>query len=396
VNGFSKPAAALLLTAGLAACNAGASPTLPSAASRSTVAETAPEWKVTGAARRACPDPSRGFDECDELIIRGQTGSVAGWTPADLQAAYRFPAKRTGTLVAIVDAFDNPDVASDLAYYRSYFGLGPAKFYKFNQSGVQGHYPKGNAGWGKEIDLDVEMVSAVCPNCTIYLIEANTNSSDNLYKCVITATKLGAKIVSNSWGGGGGSPSGGAFDAPGVVYVASSGDGGYGEQDPADYKTVVSVGGTLLSRDGSGYTERTWPDTGGGCSLIPKPKWQHDPDCTNRTGNDVSAVAWNVAEYDTYGGAGGWIPAAGTSISTPIIASAYGLANDAAEQYGGKKFWKLSKAKVAKELHPITLGGINNCPPSLRRTYLCEAGTGQFGQYSGPAGWGTPDGIAAF
>ena len=78
-----------------------------------------------------------------------------------------------GQIVAIVDSYDNPNVASDLAKYRSHYGLPKAKFYKYNQDGQQSHYPKGNTGTGVEIDLDVEMVSASCPNCTIYLIESN-------------------------------------------------------------------------------------------------------------------------------------------------------------------------------------------------------------------------------
>ena len=76
----------------------------------------------------------------------------------------------------MVDAYDNPNVASDLAVYRRHYGLPKAKFYKYNQSGQQSHYPKGDTGWGSEIDLDVELVSASCPNCTIYLIESNSNS----------------------------------------------------------------------------------------------------------------------------------------------------------------------------------------------------------------------------
>ncbi len=119
-----------------------------------------------------------------------------------------------------------------------------------------------------EIDLDVQMVSAVCPKCTIYLIEADDNYTNNLYAAEMEAVKLGAHIVSNSWGGGGGSPSGGAFDHPHVTYLASSGDGGFGMQDPADYDNIISVGGTILQKSGSTYTEQTWPDTGGGCSVV--------------------------------------------------------------------------------------------------------------------------------
>ena len=196
-------------------------------------------------------------------------------------------------------------------------------------------------------------------------------------------------------GGGGGNPSRDAFDTPGIVYLASAGDSGYGMQDPADFQTVVSVGGTLLSKTSSGYSERTWPGTGAGCSVVNKPAWQSDPDCSKRTGNDVSAVAMGVAIYDTYP-SGGWGTVGGTSVSSPLIAGVYGLANNSSKQLGGRNFWKLSKKQLKKGLHAITTGGVLHCPSGLMTSYLVAlAGTGQFGQYSGPAGWGTPNDISA-
>jgi Subtilase family len=399
VNRFLKLAPPLLFAVAAAACNAGGSSTVPSAAGQS-VADThsIPQWQATGAAHRACPAARPGWEECDLLVQAKTMGpAVAGWGPADFQAAYNLPSatKGKGVVVAIVDAFDNPNVASDLAVYRSNFGLGTANFFKYNQEGQQGHYPKGDPGWGGEIDLDVQMVSAVCPNCTIYLFEAKTNSSRNLYATEKEAQSMGATIISNSWGGGGGNPSRDAFNTPGIVYLASAGDGGYGMQDPADFPNVVSVGGTLLSKASSTYSERTWPDTGCGCSKVNKPSWQHDPDCKKRTGNDVSAVAMGVASYDSYP-SGGWGTVGGTSVSSPMIGGIFGLANNSSKQDGGRNFWKLSKKKLAKDLHAITEGGVMGCPSSLESTYLCMAGTGQFGQYSGPAGWGTPNGIGAF
>jgi hypothetical protein len=393
-----KLAAPLLLAVAVAACNAGGTQTVPGTAQSAASTRSIPQWKASGAAHRACPDARPGWEECDLLIQRTKVSpAVAGWGVPDIQTAYNLPSstKGQGVIVAVVDAFDNPNVASDLAVYRSYFGLPAANFHKYNQNGKEGRYPKGEPGWGGEIDLDVQMVSAACPNCTIYLIEAKTNSSKNLYQAEKTAVALGATIVTNSWGGGGGNPSRDAFNTPGIVYLASAGDSGYGMQDPADFPTVVSVGGTLLSKASSTYSERTWPGTGAGCSVVAKPAWQHDPDCSMRTGNDVSAVAFGVAIYDTYP-SGGWGTVGGTSVSSPLLAGVYGLANNSAKQYGGKNFWKLSKRKLAKSLHAITSGAVSHCPPSLTSSYLCVAGTGEFGQYSGPTGWGTPNGIGAF
>jgi subtilase family serine protease len=344
--------------------------------------------------RRACPDLSPDEVKCGVIIIKtGVQPDVAGWGPSDLQAAYNLPSssKGSGQIVAIVIWDDNPNVASDLAEYRSYYGLPPAKFTKYNQEGEQGHYPRPNTASAAESDLDVQMVSAACPKCTIYLIEANSFASlDTAEK---EAVKLGAHIVSNSWYC---KPcpttTKSAFDAPGVVYLAVGGDHGYASYGPAKLDNVVSVGGTILAKHGSKFSEIVWPFTGGGCATgIKKPSWQHDPGCAYRTQNDVAAVAWGVAEYDSYG-YGGWITAGGTSVATPLIAGIYGLAGNASSQHGGKKFWTLTDQQRKSYLHVISKGSDGNCGGS----YLCTAGTGQHGTYSGPAGWGTPNGIGAF
>jgi subtilase family serine protease len=375
----------------LAACGGGT----PSTAQQpDAVIETASQREAISPGRRACPEPSPRESECGVIIIKtGVKPNVAGWGPHDLQAAYNLPSssKGSGQVVAIVDAYDHPNVASDLAEYRSYFGLPPANFYKYNQHGEQGNYPRScnGKGWCLEIDLDVEMVSAACPNCTIYLIEANDDN--DLGKAEKEAVKLGAHIISNSWDWGPVSES--DFDSAGVVYLAGGGDNNYGTVVPAAFANVVSVGGTVLAKRGSKYTEIVWPWTGGGCAMgIAKPSWQHDPSCTSRTANDVAAVAYGVAEYDSYGSYTGWFTVAGVSISTPLVAGVFALAGNASSQHAGKKFWTLTTQQRSKYLHVISRGSDGNCGGS----YLCTAGTGQYLTYSGPAGWGTPNGIGAF
>ena len=165
--------------------------------------------------------------------------------------------------------------------------------------------------------------------------------------------KLGAHITSNSFKCYEGFPvcdRSKAFETPGVTYVAAAGDEGYrhGLGTPMAYAHVVSVGGTLLSKSGSTYSETVWPDTGGGCATeVAKPSWQHDPGCSGRTASDVAAVAWNVAQYDTYGN-GGWGIFGGTSVATPIVAGAFALAGNATKQDGGKTFWALRTSSVRK------------------------------------------------
>jgi hypothetical protein len=376
----------------LAACGAGAPSVTQQPGDENGVAS---QGQAGPPGQRACPERSPDEARCGLIIIKtGVQPDVAGWAPSDLQAAYDLPSlsKGSGQIVAIVDAYDNPNVASDLAAYRSHYGLPPANFTKYNQKGEQSNYPQPNLGWAGEIDLDVEMVSAVCPNCTIYLIEAN--SFDDLLVAEKEAVKLGAHIVSNSWYctqcWRGHIKS--AFDAPGVVYLAIGGDHNYASYGPAKLDNVVSVGGTILAKHGSTYKEIVWPWTGGGCAIgITKPSWQHDPGCSSRTQNDIAAVAFGVAEYDSYG-YGGWMITGGTSVSAPLIAAIYGLAGNASSQHAGKELWTLTVEQRKKYLHTISEGSDGNCGGS----YLCTAGTGQYFTYSGPAGWGTPNGIGAF
>lgn len=204
---------------------------------------------------------------------RGASGDTSGygWTPADFQAAYNLPSssKGSGQLVAIVDSYDNPDVASDLTTYRTKFGLGSVKFHKYNEKGQQKNYPEGSPDWGVEIDLDVQMVSAACPKCSIDLVEASSESSADMEKAEATAVKLGAHIVSNSWICYSYSctldPH--YFDTKGVEYTAGAGDASYGLiGPPSTFATVVAVGGTVLSLSGSRYSETVWDGAGSGCA----------------------------------------------------------------------------------------------------------------------------------
>jgi hypothetical protein len=391
----------ILATLGVAlavsACNAGGSSSMPGAASKS-----AQGLPLSGRATPVCVGSRIGQAQCDLLLLPGvEHNTPAGWTSSNLEAAYNLPSssKGSGQIVAIVDAYDNPNVASDLAEYRSYFGLPTANFTKYNQDGQQGNYPEANQSWGLEIDLDVEMVSASCPNCTIYLIEANSSSPSDLGTAEAEAVTLGAHIVSNSYSGSGDDESN--YDTPGVTYLASSGDYGYSLYQPATFDSVVSIGGTLLSKGGGkrGWTEVVWNipkdgyATGGGCSSLneTKPSWQKNPGCKFRTGNDVSAVAWDVAEYDSYDYAD-WVEVGGTSVASPLLAGVFALAGNAGSVNGGKAFWTMNSQKRAKDLFEVSSGKNGTCTPK----YLCTAGTGEYEDYSGPTGWGTPNGIGAF
>ncbi|WP_329578491.1 putative Ig domain-containing protein [Kitasatospora sp. NBC_01250] len=327
----------------------------------------------------------------------------SGYGPTDLASAYNLPTSAgSGQTVGIVDAQDDPNAESDLATYRSTYGLPACTtangcFKKVDENGGTS-YPTGDTGWAGEISLDLDMVSAVCPNCHIVLVEATSANMSDLGTAVNQAVAQGAKYVSNSYGGSEDSTDTSSdsqyFNHPGVAITVSAGDGGYGAEYPASSQYVTAVGGTSLSKasNARGWSESVWntsstEGTGSGCSAYdPKPSWQTDSGCSERTVADVSAVAdpaTGVAVYQTYGGSG-WDVYGGTSASSPIIASVYALAGTpAASTYPASYPYAHTSA-----LNDVTSGSNGSCSP----TYLCTAGTG----YDGPTGWGTPNGTAAF
>ena len=335
-------------------------------------------------------------------------GAPAGYGPADLQAAYKLPSASSGQgqRIYVVDAYDDPTAEADLAVYRQQFGLPPCTtangcFQKLNQDGLPSPLPGPSRSWSGEISLDLDSVSAVCPNCGITLIEADSASTD-LLAATKTADRLGAKFVSLSWGG----PESADlaeldstyFNPRGVVYAASTGDSDYdaGVSYPASSEATTAVGGTTLTRDDSarGWTETVWNSfpgdgTGSGCSsLMAKPSWQSvipAAVCSQRAVADVSAVAdpaTGVAVYQTTGGAG-WAVYGGTSAAAPIVAATYALAGDpdpasrpASYPYG-----------VTGNLNDVVQGNNGDCTPAP----LCTAQAG----WDGPTGLGTPNGTQA-
>ncbi len=367
--------------------------------------------------KRVCGAPKAGHAACMALertnvnARRGVTPdqTPAGYGPADLQSAYDLPSSTAGNgeTVAVVDAGDDPTAEADLGVYRAQYGLPPCTsangcFEKVNQEGQQGNYPPSTGDWPVEESLDIDMVSAVCPNCHILLVEANTADVTDLGASVDEAIALGAQYISNSY-----STSDKAaelqwdayYNHPGVVITASAGDDGYEVGYPAASQYVTSVGGTTLTQDAStarGWDETVWGSsvfptdatgTGSGCSAYePKPSWQKDTGCANRTVADVSAVAdpnTGVAIYDTTG-EGGWLVVGGTSVSSPLVASVYALAG---KPVPGTYPASYPYANTSA-LYDVTSGANGLCSPA----YLCTAGPG----YDGPTGWGTPDGVAAF
>jgi subtilase family serine protease len=377
---------------------------------------------ATGLFVRSCDLPVPGEAGC-HAVVRSDSGigrspqgrpgstatSVSGYGPTQLQGAYALSGGTSGLTVAIVDAYDDPNLESDLGVYRSYFGLPPCTtangcFRKVNQNGVQGSYPKSNGGWAQEESLDVDMVSANCPACKILVVEANSTSFANLGAAVNEAANLGASAISNSYGGsessGEASTMTSYYTHPGILITASSGDSGYGVEQPAAFNTVAATGGTSLTLSGTArVSETVWSGAGSGCSqyIGPQP-WQTNlglPGCSNRIVADVSYDAdpnTGVAVYDsfTYRGASGWLVFGGTSVASPAIAAIYTRAGGSQLTSSYPVSYTYAKKAYGTNLFDVTSG--TNTSAGCSPTYLCTGSPG----YDGPTGLGTPIGLGAF
>ncbi|HTZ85415.1 MAG TPA: PKD domain-containing protein [Solirubrobacteraceae bacterium] len=353
-------------------------------------------------------------------------GPAGGLTPDDLATAYGYSlgSGGAGQTVGIVDAFDDPQIESNLGEFDSHYGLASCTaangcLKKVGQTG--GGVPSADTkGWSVEESLDVETVHAACPQCKILLVESNTEENSEMAAAVNEAVALGATVVSNSFGApevAFGASERSAFDHPGVPIVASTGDSGWDNwnllfpevrmpNDPASLPTVVAVGGTnlQLNADGTRFQEKVWNNnnpetdtpeqreeglyvkgaTGGGCSNRSSAQpWQRDiagfaaTGCgTGRPGADVSAVGapkTGLDIYDTYncgekcaGADEGWVRIGGTSLSAPFIASLYALAGGG----HGLPYPALTlygRAADAASRFDVTKGGNGFCndePPS--------------------------------
>jgi hypothetical protein len=323
-------------------------------------------------------------------------------TPAFLQQAYdlTYLSQTAGgsDTVAIVDAYDDPTAESDLATYRTNWGLFACTtangcFRKVNQNGQSSPMPAADANWSEEISLDLDAVSALCPNCHILLVEANTNSSSDLYTAVGEARTLGANQISNSWAGSSSSASA-PPSYPGVSLVAATGDHGYAgpgwDNYPAAFPNFTAAGGTSLSAvttNARGFSESAWSLSSGwgggsGCDTNEtRPSFQASGACTGRAYSDVSADAdpnTGLIMYD----AGSWYLIGGTSLATPLIAAYEAVTGTA----GTTPQWAYTEAGLLND--PMS-GSTGSCAASI--SYVCTAGPG----YDGPTGAGSISGAVA-
>jgi hypothetical protein len=381
---------------------------------------------VAGAAAPAatgagCTAPAAGQVGCAALVTPGVTAKKAsalaagtappGYGPLDLRHAYGLDFSAltggVGQTVAVVTAYDDATAETDMGTYRSQYNLPACTiadgcFSKVAADGGTDYPPPGPAGWSLATAEGLDMISAICPNCHILLVEADSTnfstvgSTTGLGQAEDEAVTLGADFIANTFFTPevqGETANDSYFDHPGVAITAPDGNGGgYGVSYPAASPYVIAVGGTTLTPDHAaarGWTETAWSGTGSGCSAYePKPSWQTDTGCTTRMLNDVSAVAdpvnSPVAFYDAT--SGGWVTGGGDNVAAAIVAGAWALAGTpAAGSYPASYLYA-----HAQGLNDVTTGSDGTCAPSP--AYFCAAGAG----YDGPTGLGTPATAAAF
>ena len=347
-------------------------------------------------------------------------------TPEALHDAYDLPnetPEAATQTIAVVDAFDDPTAEADLAVYDKQFGLPECTtangcFRKVNQKGEASPLPKANGEWASEISIDVQMAHAICQNCQVLLVETKTEEFSDLGAGVNAAVKLGATEISNSYGATEEASETGlaasAYNHPGIVLAASSGDCGYlntvpgctgepvGAEFPADVPTVLAVGGTTLSESGGSWTSSAWDEGGSGCSaLFDAALWQPPSEGFAATGcgtaraiADVAAIGDPNTGVDVYdstpefpGGPTGWGAWGGTSVASPILAAEFGLAGGAAGvAYPAATLY--AHAGETANLLDVTTGTNGTCEGHT----ICAAASG----FDGPTGVGSPVGLGAF
>ncbi len=357
-------------------------------------------------AKRVCAKASAGHAACFAKVLVNKKGAVpmatsplaTALSPAQLRAAYNLNGTSgAGRTVAIVDAYGYPNLERDLGIYRAQYGMpactranGCLKV--IDQNGGT-NLPRTNVGWAQEQALDVDAVSAACPDCKIVMVQTKTNAFTNLGQGVITASQqAGVVAISNSYGGGDAADStyGTYYNHPGIAVTASTGDNGYkGASYPASSTYVTAVGGTSLKMSGTmRVSETVWSGAGSGCSTLNTAlaaAASFSTGCAKRAMADVSAAADpNTGGLSVYSPTtaknSSWSQYGGTSESAPIIAAVYALA--------GGGYSNATPYQHPGSLFDITSGNNGSCPT----TQWCTARTG----WDGPTGLGTPNGTGAF
>jgi subtilase family serine protease len=326
------------------------------------------------------------------MDVQQDSSTPHGLFPVQIRAAYGFnntPNQGQGEIIGIVDAFDNPNAESDLQVYDAQFALPTCTTGNGCFTKIKVGNPPGDTGWGLEIALDIQQAHSLAPAAKILLVEANSNSFDDLLAAVDVARQNGATQISMSWSGGEDSSELGFnsyFNHPGVAFMASTGDNGHGVGYPAASPYVVAVGGTTLvlatatplpnPRQSNYGNETAWSSSGGGISSVqPGQSYQNGTfagcgSSGHRCVPDISSDAnpgTGVPVYDTYGYPQ-WVQVGGTSVSSPDWSAVFAVANSSRATAGKgplqtpiADLYSFYNSTHYADFHDITSGTNGSC-----------------------------------
>ena len=336
------------------------------------------------------------------------TPPTTAFTPPQMRHAYGFDLitnQGAGQTIALVDAYDDANAASDLTVFSKQFNLPACTTSSgcFRQLYSSGRKPAANANWAVEIALDIEWAHAIAPQAKIMLVEAPSNNLSDLLAGVDFAVRNGASVVSMSWASAefsGERSLDNHFVATGVTFLAASGDNGSGVNYPAASPEVIAVGGTSLTLDKAGNysSESAWSGSGGGLSKyeyepLPQAQFPIADDLHGTRG--VPDVSYNAnpgtgyAVYDSVGVSGysGWFQVGGTSAAAPQWAALIAITNSqrvAARKANlsstGTSLYAVGKSSLSTNFHAVTTGTNGSCGT------ICDASAG----YDYVTGLGTP------
>jgi subtilase family serine protease len=331
------------------------------------------------------------------IHIRTSGGKIpSGLTPTQIKKIYKLPASGGKGTIAIVDAYDDPNIESDLGVFDKQYGL-PACTIKNGcfEKHKMASSTATNSGWALEESLDVEWAHAIAPTAKILLVEAKTPSGANLLGALdYAAARKDAVAVSMSWGGAEFSDEA-TLDShfigksSSTVFFASSGDDGTGASWPAASPYVIGVGGTTLettSSTGAFISESAWSGSGGGVSAYEtEPSFQKSYNIPKankmRAIPDIAYDADPASGFPIYKTTGtsknGWYTVGGTSAGAPQWAAIQALGGSVTLT---KIYADKASTGTLKFFRDITSGSNGTCK------YYCDARR----RYDYVTGLGTP------
>ncbi len=316
-------------------------------------------------------------------------GLPTGLSPGQVTTAYgvnqisfgNVTGNGAGQTIAIIDAYFDPNIRSDLATFDSQFGLAaPPSFSQYVQNGLYAS----DSGWALETALDVEWAHAMAPAANIMLVEAQPYLSDLFSAVTFASQQAGVSVVSMSWGAGefqGENAYDSTFTTPsghaGVTFVASSGDSSV-TLYPAASPNVLSVGGTTLNVTSTGQvlSETAWSGSGGGSSPYEaKPAWQTNG--LSGSGRTTPDIAFNadpstgVSVYSSvrYGGRSGWFTVGGTSVGAPSLAGLIAITDQGLAINGAG-----SLANAQSSLYQVSTANFNDITSGSNGHYTAGPG----------------------